>query len=92
MTYIISLKSSIKLQKILNYEDHKYIRNHNIKKDIYLLSKYIIKHKCKDYNYFREFVKEIAIKNKFLCNKPSLLCQTLFLSNNPHKCQIIYKK
>ena len=57
----------------LIYEMHKYVRKQAIKNDINELSKNNIIKKCKDYKYCKDFVKEIAIKNRLFNTKPSIL-------------------
>lgn len=59
---------------------HKYVRKESIKKDIDELSKNNIIKKCKDYKFCKDFVKEIAIKNRLFNTKPSIL-EKFIISN-----------
>ena len=53
----------------LLYKNHNFARKQEIKNDINNLGKISIVKKCKDYNYLINFIKEIAIKNEYLCYK-----------------------
>ena len=53
----------------LLYKNHNFARNQEIKNDINNLGKISIVRKCKDYHYLINFIKEVAIKNEYLCYK-----------------------
>ena len=57
----------------LSYKNHNYARIKEIKSDIENLGKISLIRKCKEYNYFVNFIKEIAIKNAYLCYKSKAL-------------------
>ena len=53
----------------LLYKNHNFARKQEIKNDINNLGKISIVRKCKDYHYLINFIKEVAIKNEYLCYK-----------------------
>ena len=91
--YINNNLSNCKNIKIIKnhsipYRLHSYAREKEIKFDIENLGKISIIKKCHDYLYLKNFIKEVAMRNSYLCYKSNNLEE--YIKNNFKGIKIDY--